>query len=313
MATQLTQTTEHETLWENEAETRMLENRLNGFWNADYFTKVLLPLLDLKPGSRVLDVGAGTGALTLLLARHNPQVQFIGIDLTAAMVADAKAQAQKLGLLNVEFEVGDALNLPYEDASFDAAVCQTVLIHLGDPAQAVQEMSRVIKPDGTFMAAEYHTLFVDLPIEANRLMPTSEEAVELGRLTQIILNGYRASGQGDIKLGGRVPFLAVDAKLSILTVRINDRVAYAFPPYNKPTEQLALTELQAWETLIRDPGYRTWLLSSMAAGGGTEADVDSLLNLLPKHGPEIFAEGTNFAFVWLINPVLLITIARKRS
>ena len=55
---------QHNSLWESEAEARMLEGRLNGFWNPDYLKHILLPLLNLKPGNKVLDVGAGTGALT---------------------------------------------------------------------------------------------------------------------------------------------------------------------------------------------------------------------------------------------------------
>jgi 2-polyprenyl-3-methyl-5-hydroxy-6-metoxy-1,4-benzoquinol methylase len=83
----------HNELWESDAEARLLETRLNGFWNQDYFTRVLLPLLNLQPGSEVLDVGAGNGALTLLLARHLPDVHFTGIDITAALVEEAKQQA----------------------------------------------------------------------------------------------------------------------------------------------------------------------------------------------------------------------------
>ncbi len=55
---------QHNSLWESEAEARMLEGRLNGFWNPDYLKHILLPLLNLKPGNKVLDVGTGTGALT---------------------------------------------------------------------------------------------------------------------------------------------------------------------------------------------------------------------------------------------------------
>ena len=108
---------QHDSLWESDAEARMLEIRLNGLWNPDYFKHILLPLLDLKPGNKVLDVGAGTGALTLLLARNLPEVSFLGVDLTPSMVTDATEQASKLGIQNVEFQEGNALHLPFEDNS----------------------------------------------------------------------------------------------------------------------------------------------------------------------------------------------------
>ena len=54
------------TIWESDNEARLLESRLAGFWNPDYLKHVIAPLLNLKPGARVLDVGSGTGCLTLL-------------------------------------------------------------------------------------------------------------------------------------------------------------------------------------------------------------------------------------------------------
>lgn len=308
------QTTETASIWESDAEAKLLESRLAGFWNQDYFTRILLPLLDLKPGSRVLDVGAGNGSLTLLLARYLPEVHFVGVDITAKIVTEAQSLAQSMGITNVEFGEGDALQLPFEDESFDATLCQTLLIHVSDAARVIGEMSRVLKKGGTFMAAEYHTLYAETPIDAQRTSPEGEEGMQIARYTQMIIDGYRKAGQGDLKVGGKVPFMALQAGLQIKDIRINDRVAHAFPPYSKPSEQAALTEAASWAALFQDPSYRSWLSNNMLAGGGLEEDVDRFLELIvtPKQR-EAFAKGAeaNYAFLWLINPVLLFTIARK--
>lgn len=307
-------TTETSSIWDSDAEAKLLESRLAGFWNGDYFTRILLPLLDLKPGSRVLDVGAGNGSLTLLLARHLPGVHVVGVDITPKMVAEAQTLAQAIGITNVEFSVGDALSLPFEDASFEAAVCQTLLIHLPNPGVAIGEMSRVLKKGGTFMAVEYHTLFAESPIDEGGTSMSGEEGMQVARYTQMLIDGYRNGGHGDLKAGGKVPFLALQAGLQIHDIRINDRVAHAFPPYHKPNEQAALMEAASWAGVFKDPTYRTWLSNNMLAGGGTEADVDRLLELLvtPSQQDSISrGAAVNYGFLWLINPVLLITIARK--
>lgn len=302
---------QHE-LWESDAEARMLENRINGFWNPDYFSNVLLPLLNFKAGDKVLDVGSGNGALTLLLARNLPDVQFTGVDITKALVEDARQQAQKLNLGNVAFQEGNALQLPFENNHFDATVCQTVLMHLADPTKAILEMSRVLKTGGTFLAAEFHLLNYDKPVESDLPVSSVEDDIAISRYIQLLIHGYRASGQGDLKMGGRVPFLARKSGLSIVDMRINDRLPHAFPPYEKPSEHMALSELQGWENLIKDPAYRSWLTSAMVAGGGTEADADTFLKLLPSHDLSVVNGKGDFSFVWLLNPVLLITVARKK-
>jgi len=259
----------------------------------------------------VLDVGAGNGALTLLLARHLPDVQSTGVDITPALVEDAKRLSQKLGIQNVEYMVGDALQLPFEDRSFDAAVCQTVLMHLPEPAKAVFEMSRVLKQGGTFMAAEYHLLTYDRPVESASHTYALEEEIAINKYMQLSLHGYKASGHGDGKIGARVPFLAVEAGLNIVDMRMNDRVPHAFPPYQYPSDRMSLQEMQSFETLFKDSAYRSWLTTTVTAGGGTVGDVEAFLSLLPSHSSEVFNGKDDFAFVWLLNPVLLITIAKK--
>ncbi|HKH59677.1 MAG TPA: class I SAM-dependent methyltransferase [Flavitalea sp.] len=299
-------------LAQSDAFAEMLENRMKGFWNTDYFEKIVLPQLDLKADDKVLDVGAGNGALTLLLARYFPDVHFTGIDITPALVEDGKKLTQKLDVQNVEFEVGDALQLPFADRSFDATVCQTVLMHVSNPAKAVSEMSRVLKQGGTFMAAEYHMLTYDKLVESAGHTYSLEEEIAIGRYIQYYINGYRTSGHGDLKIGARVPFFAVNAGLNIVDVRMNDRVPHAFPPYEHPSDRISLKDLQTWAKVIKDPSYRALLTATIVEGGGTEEDATALLALFPSHSSEVFNSKVDFAFVWVLNPVLLITVARKK-
>ena len=300
--------TESEELWKSSAEADLLAGRAEGFWNLDYFERVILPLLDLPSGARVLDVGAGNGALTFLLARLRPDLEITGLDLTAELVAAGNEEAAKRGFGNVKFSQGDALHLPFGGASFDAAVCQTLLVHLAEPEQAVGEMSRVLRPNGSFMAAEFHIINIDFPVDSASTTPY--DVGETARYAKLLLHGYRLSGQGDLQVGVRVPFIAMEAGLEVVDCRINDRLAHAFVPYRKLSEQASLAEARAWATLFEDGGYRSWVETSMLAGGGTTKDVDEFLRLLPARSRDGF-RNADYSFVWLLNPVLTVTVARK--
>ena len=105
----------------------------------------LVDRLDVRPGDRALDVACGTGAATRVLAgRVGPEGQVIGIDLNPAMLA----VAQSLGLARAEFREADATQLPFGDSEFDIAVCQQGLQFVPEPAAAVAEMARVLRPGG---------------------------------------------------------------------------------------------------------------------------------------------------------------------
>jgi SAM-dependent methyltransferase len=291
----------------------LLESRLAGFWNPDYFQRVILPLLSLRPGARLLDVGSGTGSFTLLLAQLLPEIRVVGLDVTSRLVREAQAKAQEMDLENVEFREGDALHLPFPSDAFDAAVCQTVLAYLTDPAGVVREMSRVLLGGGIFLAAEYHTLNAEWPIDPERMDVTDGEAVESTQYTRMLIRGFRNSGQGDLRMGGKVAFLAQQAGLEVIDVRINDRVLHAFPPYASAAQQAARAEARACVATYADAQWRAWVASAMTAGGGTLSDVDKFLSLLPNRQRDALSaeRGADYSFIWLLNPVLLVTIARK--
>jgi ubiquinone/menaquinone biosynthesis C-methylase UbiE len=97
-------------------------------------------------GKRVLDVGVGTGFLSIMLAEMGYNV--VGVDLSEEMIKNARRKMDARGL-KVRLEVGDAENLPFEDGSFDAVVNRAVLWTIPNPKKALSEWKRVLKPDGT--------------------------------------------------------------------------------------------------------------------------------------------------------------------
>jgi len=109
----------------------------------------MLALARLHPADRVLDVGTGTGLVALQAAAAVPGGHATGIDHSEGMLAEASAKAAQRGLgQRSGFRRMDAEALEFDDASFDVVVSLFVLMHLPDPAAAVREMRRVLRPGG---------------------------------------------------------------------------------------------------------------------------------------------------------------------
>jgi SAM-dependent methyltransferase len=106
----------------------------------------LLP--HLRAGMRVLDCGCGPGSITVGLATAVTPGQALGIDLDPRHVVAAHALAARQGVANVAFAVASVYDLPFPDASFDAAFANAVLFHLRDPLAALREMRRVLRRGG---------------------------------------------------------------------------------------------------------------------------------------------------------------------
>ena len=99
----------------------------------------------VKPDSRVLDIGCGTGYFTRLLAKEGAQVT--GLDIEQPFIEYAVRQNEKDDL-RVSYVQGDALDLPFEDESFDVVASHAFLTMIPDPVRAVFEMLRVLRPGG---------------------------------------------------------------------------------------------------------------------------------------------------------------------
>ena len=105
--------------------------------------EVLAGSLALRPGSRVLEVGVGTGLLLPLYPRN---VRITGIDLSAGMLAQARERVERLGLADVALEHMDASRMSFADDSFDIVVAAYVVTAVPDHRAVMQEIIRVARP-----------------------------------------------------------------------------------------------------------------------------------------------------------------------
>lgn len=104
----------------------------------------------------ILDIGCGTGSLSLVLARLNYSVT--GIDLSEAMIARAKAKTKAAGY-SIPFQVMDAFNPDFVSQQFEVIVCRHLLWALPEPALALQRWSKILIPEGRLLLIEgyWHT------------------------------------------------------------------------------------------------------------------------------------------------------------
>jgi demethylmenaquinone methyltransferase / 2-methoxy-6-polyprenyl-1,4-benzoquinol methylase len=106
--------------------------------------------LRLDPGQRVLDLAAGTGVSTAEIA--NAGVDAVPCDFSLGMLRAGKRRKERAAL---EFVAGDALALPFADASFDAVTLSFGLRNVHDPTRALRELARVTRPGGVLVVCEF--------------------------------------------------------------------------------------------------------------------------------------------------------------
>ena len=123
----------------------------------------------IRAGDTVVDLGCGPATQLAMVAELNPDVRFIGVDLSAEMLEKARRHVDSLGLTNVSFVVSDITNIErIADASVDAVMSTVALHHLPTAAHldsAFSEVARILKPDGGFYLVDFGHLKSEKSIE----------------------------------------------------------------------------------------------------------------------------------------------------
>jgi demethylmenaquinone methyltransferase/2-methoxy-6-polyprenyl-1,4-benzoquinol methylase len=121
---------------------------LDGRWR-----KAAVQATEIGPGGAAVDVACGTGKLSAALAeRTGPFGRVVGVDLSAGMIAQANHIYRDI--VQLQFRVGNALDLPFEAGEFEAATIGFGLRNLADYEAGFREMARVVKPGGWVVCLE---------------------------------------------------------------------------------------------------------------------------------------------------------------
>jgi len=119
----------------------------NTFWGQ--FGRRTVTRLGLATGERVLDVCCGSGASAIPAAEIvGSDGAVVGVDLAESLLELARVKAKQRGLRNIHFQSADLMNLPFEDESFDTAVCVFGIFFVPDMEAALRELKRVVRNGG---------------------------------------------------------------------------------------------------------------------------------------------------------------------
>ncbi|ORY71961.1 S-adenosyl-L-methionine-dependent methyltransferase [Pseudomassariella vexata] len=122
--------------------------------SAAYLLPKIQSIKQVNPNLTILDVGAGSGTISITLARAIPDGHVTATDVKTDILLRAQAISEQECVKNIEFLEADVFKLPFADGTFDITHCHQVLCHLKDPWDALREMLRVTKPGGLVAARE---------------------------------------------------------------------------------------------------------------------------------------------------------------
>lgn len=217
-------------------------------------TLALLDRAGLTPGLEVLDLGCGSGDVTVEIARlASPTGRVVGIDMDEGVLRHANSATDAAGA-PVEWRQGRVEDLDQE-AAFDIVYARFLLSHLADPVDVLRRMCRAVRPRGRVVVE-------DIDITAHAHWPSS---AAFRRYVELYAATGRARG-GDPNIGPRLPALMLDAGLEDVEVSIS-----------MPVSRVGEGKTVARLTLLNIAD------AAIAAGLTDREEVDGLLNELIRH------------------------------
>ena len=244
------------------------------WWHRD-FLDLMATRWRLREAASLADIGCGQGHWSRLLYPYlRAPARFAGVDREPRWVAEA-AQNFRRGFAQVapeqaSFLVGDATKIPLPDNSFDVVTCQTLLMHLERPLDALREMLRILRPGGLLVCVEPNNLWNYLAFTSLTAAEPVEVIVRRFEFWLRYHRGMIASGQGDHTIGDLLPGWFAQLGLTEIAAHQSDRTAAIFPPYDSPAQQALLETERQSKRAATGPWNREEVRRCVLADGGTE-------------------------------------------
>lgn len=242
------------------------------WWNRD-FLDLMAKRWKLDQVESLLDIGCGLGHWGRLLAPYlTPAAKIIGVDREPEWVN--KAREYKIAR-PANYEIADAMKLPFADESFDLVTCQTLLIHLKDPKAAILEFIRVLKPGGILAVAEPNNNAQQM-VRSNLDNPSSiEKQLNDIRFQLICESGKINLGEGNNSVGDLIPGYLSECHLDDIQVYLSDKATPIFAPYNQQEQKVSIEQFKDYldrEVCVWD---KEDTLRFFLAGGGTNEEFEN--------------------------------------
>ncbi len=202
--------------------------------------------LELRSGITAVDIGCGLGYLGWTFWRHyGSGSSYIGIDCSIELLREAlETQPEWSGGGNACFVNGSAYAIPLPDECADWTMCQTLLMHLEFPENAMNEMIRITKPGGVIMCMEPDNISSSMSMVSNSVYsPSIEEKLAQFKVQLIWACGRKKLGRGDWGIGTRIPGMMTDLGLINIDALYNDSPRFVHPPYETEVQKYSIEKI----------------------------------------------------------------------
>ena len=220
------------------------------YWYNFDFLELMAKRWELNKVNSILDVGCGQCHWTKLISTFlNPGTIIKAVDNDPKWTKENDDTNSFFSSKKMDFNLiqASATELPFEDNTFDAVTCQTLLIHLKNPIDAIKEMKRVLKPKGILIFAEPNNLAISAIKDSLTSSYSIEELVENFKYSLIKEKGKINLGKGDNSFGDLLPNILNQLKLKEIKSFISDKTNLVLPPYETREMQAMISQITSLE------------------------------------------------------------------